>query len=138
VPPRQSKVELYGSIQRDSRAGMSVRQLERKYGLGYRTVRAALTSAWPAERKRYPTRASKLDPFKRAIDEMSRIDLDARRKQRHTIRRIYAQLIEEHGMVNVSIQNCARVREKPAPEQPPEPEPIKVNRIPKQERGGSG
>jgi transposase len=104
VPPRQSKVELYGSIQRDSRAGMSVRQLERKYGLGYRTVRAALTSAWPAERKRYPTRASKLDPFKRAIDEMSRIDLDARRKQRHTIRRIYAQLIEEHGMVNVSIQ----------------------------------
>ncbi|MGQ4619086.1 DUF6879 family protein [Nocardia sp. R7R-8] len=52
-PPRQSKVELYAAIRRDSRAGVSGRDLQRKCNVGYQTVRAALRSAWPAERKKY-------------------------------------------------------------------------------------
>jgi hypothetical protein len=35
--PRQSKVELYAAIRRDSRAGMSGRALEHKYGVTRRT-----------------------------------------------------------------------------------------------------
>jgi hypothetical protein len=60
-----------------------------------------LGSAWPAEHKEYPSRASKLDEFKAVIDEWLRADLTAPKKQRHTVRRIFARLIDEHRMVDV-------------------------------------
>lgn len=100
--PPQSKVELYAAIRRDARAGMSGRAIERKHNVGRRTVVKALASAWPQPRKKPPPRGSKLDGFKPAIDAMLRGDLDAPRKQRHTVTRIYARLIDEHGMVGVS------------------------------------
>jgi hypothetical protein len=65
------------------------------YGVGWRTVQAALASAWPAQRAPYPTRASKLDPFKPVIDAILIADLDAPRKQRHTITRIFDRLCAE-------------------------------------------
>ncbi|MGF6882804.1 hypothetical protein ABIA39_001746 [Nocardia sp. GAS34] len=46
LPLRASKVELYAAIRRDSRAGMSGRELQGKYNVGYRTVAAASGSAW--------------------------------------------------------------------------------------------
>lgn len=47
----RSKVELFAAIRRDSRIeGLSVRGLARKYGVHRRTVREALSSAWPAPR----------------------------------------------------------------------------------------
>ena len=42
-----SRVDLYAAIRRDARTGMSNRALQRKHGVGYRTVAAALESAWP-------------------------------------------------------------------------------------------
>ena len=100
MPP--SKVDLYAAIRRDARAGMSGRALEKKYRVGRRTIVKALASAWPEPRKQLPPRASKLDPFKPAIDEILRADLDAPRKQRHTVTRIWHRLIDEHGMTDVS------------------------------------
>jgi transposase len=76
--------------------------LERKYRVGRRTIIKALSSAWPEPRKKPPPRPSKLDLFKPAIDEILRADLDAPRKQRHTITRIFDRLIAEHGMSDVS------------------------------------
>ncbi|WP_211191727.1 hypothetical protein [Actinoplanes sp. TBRC 11911] len=73
-----------------------------KYQVSRRTVRAALQSAWPQPRKPMPPRASKLDEFKSVIDEILRADLDAPRKQRHTVTRIYERLMAEHGMREVS------------------------------------
>ncbi len=102
--PRQSKVELYAAIRRDARAGVTGRALQAKYGVGWRTVQAATESVWPATRKQYPKRASKLDPFKSFIDEVLREDLRAPKKQRHTVKRLYARLIDEHGMDEVSYQ----------------------------------
>jgi transposase len=81
---------------------MSGRAIQEKYRVGRRTVAGALASAWPEPRKRLPPRVSKLDPFKPAIDEILKADLDAPRKQRHTITRIYRRLIDEHGMADVS------------------------------------
>lgn len=49
-------------------------------------------------------RGSELDPFKPAIDDILRADLDAPRKQRHTVRRIYHLLLDEYGMADVSYQ----------------------------------
>jgi hypothetical protein len=60
-------VELFAAIRRDSRgAGLSVRALARKYGVHRRTVREALSSAWPAPRKKLPPRRSRLEPFRPA------------------------------------------------------------------------
>ncbi|WP_326608926.1 hypothetical protein OIE62_39670 [Streptomyces scopuliridis] len=95
--PQMSKVELYAAIRRDHRGGMSMRELERKYGVTWRTVRKALDSSWPEPRKKLPPRATTLDPYKAVIDEILRADLDAPRKQRHTVTRIFHRLLKEHG-----------------------------------------
>jgi transposase len=96
----------------DSRIeGLSVRALARKYGIHRRTVREALSSAWPRPRKKSPPRKSRLDPFKSAIDGMLRADLDAPRKQRHTGRRIFDRLVAEYEMEGISYATvCDYVR----------------------------
>lgn len=43
-----------------------------------------------------------VDPFKAAVDEILLADLDAPRKQRHTITRIYQRLLDAHAMTGVS------------------------------------
>lgn len=99
----KSKVELFAAIRRDARLeGMSVRGLARKYGVHRRTVREALASVWPAPRKKLPPRKSRLDPFKPVIDEMLRADLDAPRKQQHTLKRIFDRLVSEYEMEGIS------------------------------------
>ncbi|TJZ94845.1 IS21 family transposase [Actinacidiphila oryziradicis] len=95
--PQMPKVELYAAIRRDHRGGMSMRELERKHGVTWRTVRKALDSFWPEPRKKLPPRATTLDPYKAVIDEILRADLNAPRKQRHTVTRIFHRLVEEHG-----------------------------------------
>lgn len=98
------RVALYALIRRESRAGMSARMIARKHRVSRRTVARALASAWPEPRKGLPPRASALDPFKGAIDQMLRADLDAPRKQRHTSVRVFARLTAEHGAADVSYQ----------------------------------
>ncbi len=72
--------ELYAAIRRDHRGGLSMRELERKHGVTWRTVRKALDSSWPEPRKRLPPRATGVDRYKPVIDEILRADLDAPRK----------------------------------------------------------
>jgi transposase len=96
MAPSRSRVELYATIRRDARAGLSGRALQRKHGVGYNTVAAALESAWPEPRKKSGKRASRLDPFRPVIDGWLRDDLDAPRKQRHTAKRIFDRLLDEH------------------------------------------
>jgi hypothetical protein len=45
--------------------------------------------------------------FKPVIDQMLRADLDAPRKQRHTVKRIFDRLLDEHGAVEVPLRWCA-------------------------------
>ncbi|MDX3078613.1 hypothetical protein [Streptomyces sp. MI02-7b] len=106
--PQMSKVELYAAIRRDHRAGTSMRALERKYGVTYRTVRKAVNSAWPEPRKQLPPRATALEPYKSVIDPILRADLDAPRKQRHTVTRIFHRLVEENGAEDISYQMVRR------------------------------
>lgn len=56
----------------------------------------ALGSAWPSERKHYPERGSKIDDYREVIDGWLRADLTAPHKQRHTAKRIFDRLREEH------------------------------------------
>ncbi|MCU1643832.1 MAG: hypothetical protein JWN03_4107 [Nocardia sp.] len=41
-PGKRSRIELYSATRADSRAVLSNRETERKYGVGWRTVAAAL------------------------------------------------------------------------------------------------
>jgi len=103
APVAPAKAELFERIRRDSwREGMSVRALARKYGVHRRLVREALTRAEPAPRKTPERRSPRLDPLKTVIDEWLRADLDAPRKQRHSVKRIHARLLDEHGAAGVS------------------------------------
>lgn len=74
----RSTVDVFASIRRDARVeGLSVRELARRHEVHHRTVRAALASAEPPPRKVQVRVAPRLAPFREAIDEMLRVDLDA-------------------------------------------------------------
>lgn len=102
------KVALYALIRRESRAGLSSRAIERKHRVSRRTVAKALASAWPEPRRELPQRASGLDQFKEAIDQMLRADLDAPRKQRHTATRIFIRLTGELGAAGISYETVKK------------------------------
>lgn len=99
----ESRVELFARIRRDARVeDLSIRELARRHGVGRPTVRQALLQAEPPARKPRVRTAPRLDAFKAAIDDMLRQDLDAPRKQRHTARRVFARLADEHDATELS------------------------------------
>ncbi|MGW8687079.1 hypothetical protein ACWGNN_39810 [Streptomyces sp. NPDC055817] len=98
----QSKVELYAAIRKDHQMGMSLRALQRRHNVTWRTVRRALDGQWPELRKKQRRKESRLDPYKPLIDGMLRADLDAPPKQRHTAQRIFDRLVEGHEADDIS------------------------------------
>ncbi len=95
----RDKVELFARIRDDHRVlGLGIRALADKHGVHRRTVRQALASPVPVPRKT-PVRSSELrDLVGPLVDAMLREDLEAPRKQRHTSRRIWQRLADEHGV----------------------------------------
>jgi transposase len=93
-------VELFEQIRRDrDREDLSERALAARYRVGRGTVRQALMSPVPPSRKRPENRsAPKLGEYRELIDEWLTADLQAPRKQRHTARRIWKRLVDEHGV----------------------------------------
>ena len=96
-----SRVELFERIRRDREfEGLSVHALARRHGVHRRTVRQALGSTVPPERKRPEGRpAPAMGAYRELIDSWLLADRDAPRKQRHTAKRIHDRLVEEHGAV---------------------------------------
>jgi transposase len=91
-------VELFERIRHDHRKeGSSIRTLARRHGVHRRTVRQALTSARPPDRRASARAAPALGTWKPIIEGWLRADLQAPRKQRHTARRVWQRLLDEHG-----------------------------------------
>lgn len=91
-----SRVEQFEKIRRGHRAGQSIRQLAVEHGVHRRTVRDAIASATPPVRKTAVRESPALGPHKATIRAWLETDLTEPRKQRHTARRIWARLVDEH------------------------------------------
>ena len=93
------KVEMYLRVRRACFVeGMSAREAARVYGLHRDTVRKMLKYSVPPgyRREQAPSRP-KLDPYKGVIDQILEHDQGLPKKQRHTAKRIYERLRDEHG-----------------------------------------
>lgn len=92
-------MRLYEQIRKaHEREGMGIRELSRRFHVHRRDVRQALDSAVPSPRKVPVSKpAPKLDPWKPTIERWLEEDRTAPRKQRHTARRVWQRLLEEHG-----------------------------------------
>jgi len=72
-----------------------------------------LESAIPPPKRAPEVRpAPKLGPYRAVIDEILKADREAPRKQRHTARRIWQRLVEEHGAGVSERQVCRYVHDK--------------------------
>src|SRR5215211_6130531 len=92
-------VELYAQVRYAVQIeGLSRREAARRYGIDPRTVAKMLAfSVPPGYRRSRPPARPKLDPFTGIIDQILLEDEGRPRKQRHTAKRIFERLCDEHG-----------------------------------------
>ena len=78
--------------------GMSIREASRVFGMHRDTVRKMLSHPVPpGYRRKRPPRRPKLEPYTGIIDRILEDDRSAPKKQRHTAKRIFDRLRDEHG-----------------------------------------
>jgi transposase len=94
-----SRVETFEQIRRDrDLEGLSIRALAERHGVHRRAVRQALAAPLPPVKRKPVSRpAPKLGAYRELIDSWLDADLAAPRKQRHTAKRIWERLREEHA-----------------------------------------
>src|SRR5271165_6708613 len=92
-------VELYGQVRRAVYVeGLSRREAARRFGIDPRTVAKMLAfSVPPGYRRGRPPARPKLEPFVGIIDRILEEDKGQPGKQRHTSKRIFERLRDEHG-----------------------------------------
>jgi transposase len=92
-------VELYARVRRAVVVDkMSEREAARQFGLARDTVRKMLRySVPPGYRRQQPARRPKLDAWVGAIDQILEQDKAEGKKQRHTAKRIFERLRDEHA-----------------------------------------
>jgi len=93
--------------------GLSGHEAARRFGINRRTVAKILSSsAPPGYRRTKPVRRPKLDPFVAIIDQILENDRERPKKQRHTSKRIFERLRDEHGFTGGITIVCDYVRLK--------------------------
>jgi transposase len=92
-------VELYARVRRAVQVeGMSEREAARQFGIARETVRKTLRYPIPpGYRRTKPIRRPKLGPWIGVIDQILKDDESRPKKQRHTAKRIWDRLKDEHG-----------------------------------------
>ena len=94
-------VELYARVRYAVRVeGISRREAARRFGIDPRTVAKMLSfSVPPGYRRSRPPARPKLDPFVGMIEGILEEDKGRPAKQRHTSKRIFERLRDEHGYI---------------------------------------
>jgi len=92
-------VEIYGRVRRAVRVeGRSQRAVAREFGLSRETVRKMLQYAVPpGYQRQQPIKRPKLGPWLGVINAILEDDKQRPSKQRHTAKRIFERLREEHS-----------------------------------------
>ncbi len=91
-------MELYRKVRLACRDGMSQREAARHFNISRDSVRKMVAfSVPPGYRREKEVRRPKLDGFTAIIDGWLEADKVVHRKQRHTAKRIFERLREEHG-----------------------------------------
>jgi len=91
-------VELYLKVRLAIRDGMSAREAARHFGISRESVKKMLSfSVPPGYRRMAPIKRPKLDGFTEIIDQWLGDDVGRPRKQRHTAKRVFDRLRDEHG-----------------------------------------
>ena len=95
-------MDLYGRVRRAWHVdGLSQIAAARLFGVDRKTVAKILEhSVPPGIRRRVPPARPKLDPFIGIIDQILEEDRGLVRKQRHTAKRIFERLRDEHGFLD--------------------------------------
>lgn len=107
-------VELYNRVRRACHVeGMSKSEAARVFGIDRKTVAKILKHSVPPgyRRSKSPVRP-KLDPFIPIIDQILEDDKSQLKKQRHTAKRIFKRLRDEHGFTGGITIVTDHVREK--------------------------
>ncbi|MFF8619307.1 MULTISPECIES: TniQ family protein [unclassified Streptomyces] len=106
-PKKIDKKELYRRIRRDAeQEALSMRALEKRHNVSWRTVRAALDGPEPRPRKPLPRRPTAIDPVQHLVDPMVEAG--------HRPTEIWAKLMDEHetsisyGVIRRYVQDRAR------------------------------
>ena len=111
---RRDKVELFEQIRREYEFGVgTIRAVAHKLGVHRRTVRQALASAEPPERKRVKRERPAIGPVRPFIDGILEADRTAPRKQRHTAHRIYERIrseLPQHRVAEATVRVYVRQR----------------------------
>ncbi len=90
--------------------GRTISEISTEYALDRKTVRKYVmkedfNAVVPSAGK--GSMQPKLDPYKKTIDEWLEGDMKARRKQRHTAKRVYDRLVETHAGFDCSYRTVA-------------------------------
>lgn len=99
VMKEMTRVEQFERIRRDHDEGMSIRELAKEYKVHRRKVRQAIDNAVPPPRKTPVRVAPVLGAHVETVRTWLIADQQVRPKQRHTARRVWQRLLEEHEVV---------------------------------------
>ena len=91
--------------------GKSIRQIGRETGHHRVTIRKALAGKEPQYRRQEKPRAPVMDPVAKIVEQWLLGDRQRPRKQRHTARRVYTRLLEEHEFAGAEVTVRRWVRE---------------------------
>jgi len=93
-------VELYRKVRLACAGGMSARAAARYFGISRDSVRKMLSfSVPPGYQRKVEIKRPKLDGFTEIIDVWLAEDQGRNRKQRHTAKRVFERLRDEHGFL---------------------------------------
>jgi transposase len=107
-------VDIYSRVRRAClKDGMSAREAARVFGKDRKTIAKMLRHELPpGYRRSHAPRRPTLDGFTGIIDEILRSDKALIKKQRHTSKRIFERLRDEHGFLGSLTTVTYYVREQ--------------------------